>query len=185
MHDGVRDYLKRKADRKRGQSEHMMSHRGTDSYSMDYRVHGYNEDHARQRFDHAMSRRRGRKRDSSYGVGHYIYETPVPYHDGKSYDEEYDKDLQEWTKRLKEKDNFGLSKSEVVRHAIDMNVQFEEYTEQEFYTVYLMMVSDFNKIANNPQTYVAMAKAWLEDDDIAVSPSEKLCKYMYEIVLDV
>lgn len=27
------------------------------------------------------------------------------------------------------------------------------------------------------------AKAWLEDEDLHIEPSEKVCKYLYEIVL--
>lgn len=35
---------------------------------------------------------------------------------------------------------------------------------------------------NDSSTYLNMAKKWLEDDDIEVSPSEKLCIYYYDIV---
>jgi hypothetical protein len=28
-----------------------------------------------------------------------------------------------------------------------------------------------------------MAKAWLEDKDLEIEPSEKVCKYLYEIVM--
>ena len=36
--------------------------------------------------------------------------------------------------------------------------------------------------ANEPNTYIAMAKQWLMDDDIEVSPSEKLSIYYYKII---
>ena len=64
-----------------------------------------------------------------------------------------------------------------------MGVSFNEYEPDEFYAVYLMQVSDYPSIANEPHTYLAMAKSWLEDKDIELEPSEKLCKYMYEIVM--
>ena len=64
-----------------------------------------------------------------------------------------------------------------------MKVKFEEFSEDEFYAVYLMMISDYPSLANEPHTYLAMAKQFLEDKDIAVSPSEKVCIYMYEIVM--
>jgi hypothetical protein len=64
-----------------------------------------------------------------------------------------------------------------------MGVSFDKYDEEEFYTIYLMHISDYPEIANDYYTYVAMAKKWLEDDDIEVSPSEKVCIYMYDIVM--
>ena len=46
-----------------------------------------------------------------------------------------------------------------------MNIEFEEFSEEEFYAVYLMLVSDYPNIADNPHTYIVMAKQFLEDDD--------------------
>ena len=99
------------------------------------------------------------------------------------YDKEYHEDLAKWTNKLKQYDRFGLSKEQVVQKARDMGVSFNEYEPDEFYAVYLMQVSDYPSIANEPHTYLAMAKSWLEDKDIELEPSEKLCKYMYEIVM--
>ena len=65
-----------------------------------------------------------------------------------------------------------------------MKVDFDEFSEDDFYAIYLMEVSDYPSVSNDPRMYLGMAKAWLEDDDIAVDPSEKVCKYLYEIVLD-
>jgi hypothetical protein len=45
-----------------------------------------------------------------------------------------------------------------------------------------MMMSDYKTIANDPMAYIMMAKEWLEDDDVMVSPSEKLCIYLYKII---
>ena len=74
-------------------------------------------------------------------------------------------------------------KEEVVNKAKDMGVKFDEYDEEEYYAIYLMHVSDYPFIANEPHTYLAMAKAWLEDKDLEIDPSEKVCRYMYEIAM--
>lgn len=60
---------------------------------------------------------------------------------------------------------------------------FDDYDEEEFYAIYLMHVSDYPTIANEPHTYLGMAKSWLEDKDLKIDPSTKVCKYMYEIVM--
>ena len=45
-----------------------------------------------------------------------------------------------------------------------------------------MMVSDYKTVSADFRGYLQMAKEWLLDDDIEVSPEEKLCIYYYEIV---
>lgn len=198
MYDRTMDYLKRRADKKRGMRDRTQ-HNSSD---YGYMGHEYTQDHARRRYDAAMDRarrRRGRPRnsdktsgqDSHYGVGHYIYDDPtnreyVPlmHPDYADHDKEYEKDLHEWTERLRSKDRFGEDKYNIIMKARNMGAKFDEYTEEEFYVIYLMMVSDYGQIAKEPHTFILMAKAFLEDDDIAVSPSEKVCKYLYEIVLD-
>ena len=117
---------------------------------------------------------------TSYGVGHYIYEA-----DGKDYDDakEYHKELENWMDKLKRYDRFNLRKEDVLRKAKDMNVQFHNFDEMEFYVTYLMMLSDFKQISNDPHQYLIMAKEWLEDNDVKRSGSEKLCAYLYTIVL--
>ena len=98
-------------------------------------------------------------------------------------DKEYHEDLHEWVEKLKKYDRYGLSKEQVITKAREMGVNFDEYDEDEFYAIYLMQVSDYPFIANEPHTYLAMAKAWLEDKDLDLEPSEKVCKYLYEIVM--
>ena len=98
-------------------------------------------------------------------------------------DMEYEEDLKKWTQKLKKNDRFGLSKDQVMQKAKEMKADFKDYDEDEFYAIYLMHISDYPSIANEPHTYVAMAKAWLEDKDLHISPSEKVCKYLYEIVM--
>lgn len=96
--------------------------------------------------------------------------------------EEYEEDLEKWCKKLERKDRFKMPKEDVVRRAKQMGVKFDEYTEKEYMCVYYMLMSDYPNVANDPNVYLAMAKEFLEDDDIEVSPSEKLCIYMYKIV---
>ncbi len=99
------------------------------------------------------------------------------------YDKEYHEDLEEWTEKLKKYDRFGLSKDQVMQKARDMGVKFEDYEPDEFYAIYLMHVSDYPNISNDPHTYLAMTKSWLEDKDLKIDASEKVCKYMYEIAM--
>lgn len=133
-----------------------------------------------------------RKRDRASDSGDYIAKPTGRYDYGYDYgydyaeeDEkkEYEKKLKEWTEKLKKKDRFGWQKEMVIKRAREMQIKFDEISEDEFYAVYLMLVSDFKSYSNDPNTYVSMAKDWIYDDDIKVSPSEKICIYLYEIVL--
>lgn len=99
------------------------------------------------------------------------------------YEEDYKKDLKEWTNKLKKYDRFGLGKEQAISKAKEMGVTFDEYEEDEFYAIFLMHISDYPQIANDPHTYLQMAKSWLEDKDLKIEPSEKVCKYLYEIVM--
>ena len=118
---------------------------------------------------------------SQYGVGHYIYSPD----DTKDYDDanEYHRDLEEWMHKLKRHDRFNLHKDDVLKKAKDMNVRFHDFDEMEFYITYLMLISDFKQLSNDPHQYLIMAKEWLEDDDATRRGSEKLCAYLYSIVL--
>lgn len=97
-------------------------------------------------------------------------------------DEEYEKDLKEWTKKLKKHDRFGLSENELINKAKSMGVKFDEYSEEEFIATYYMMQSDYKNVGNDAHIYLQMAKSFLEDKDAEKQGSEKLCIYMYEIV---
>lgn len=96
---------------------------------------------------------------------------------------EYEHELKEWIKKLQRKDRFGSTKEDIIRKAKSMDVKFEKFDEDEFYATYLMMVSDYKHVANDPHHYLAMAKEWLMDDDVALTGSDKLCAYLYTIVL--
>ena len=175
----MRDRAKRKRDMRRDRDDY---------YPMgDY---DYEPEHNRR----GISRR---TRDRAYDEERYMeYEQPrkrMGVHDYNEYrrdyaddeylDEEYENDLKDWIQKLKKKDRFNMSKDSVITKAKEMKVDFKDYDEDEFYAVYLMQVSDYPSISNDARVYLSMAKSWLEDDDIAVDPSEKLCIYMYEIVL--
>lgn len=138
-------------------------------------------------YDYARNRRNYRNDYAINGIGR-----PREYNrrnrDYRDYaeedmDEEYKADLKKWISKLKKSDRFGLSKEQVIQKAKDMKVEFKEYDEDEFYAIYLMHISDYPSVANEPHTYLAMAKAWLEDKDLNIDPSEKVCKYLYEIVM--
>lgn len=119
------------------------------------------------------------------------YQEPRVYNDYSGYrndredygEEEYKREIRKLTDRLKQRDRFNLPKSEVISKARKMNVNFDNYDEDEFYLVYLMQVTDYPNIAQDPHAYISMAKDWLEDDDVMRKGCEKLCAYIYEIVL--
>lgn len=114
------------------------------------------------------------------------------YEDGADYgdydyskeEEKYHKKLNEWIEKLKKKDRFHVSKENVIQQAKNMGVKFDNYSEEEFYATYLMRVSDDKEMANAPQSFIISARNFLEDDDTELTGSEKLCKYLYSIVLD-
>lgn len=125
-----------------------------------------------------------------YGIGgmrprmEYDYGYDYGHEHEKDMEKEYEHDLHEWAEKLKKHDRFGWSKEQVINQARNMGVKFEEYDEMEFYVTYLMQMSDYKQVANEPHTYLAMAKAFLEDDDVELKGSDKLCAYLYTIVLD-
>lgn len=118
-------------------------------------------------------------RDYEYDREH---RRPMDYAE-EDMDKEYEEKLKEWIKKLKKKDRFSSSKDDIIRKAISMDVKFDKFSEDEFYATYLMMVSDFKHVANDPHHYLAMAKEWLMDDDVEMTGSDKVCAYLYTIVL--
>ncbi len=144
----------------------------------DYRKGRYPETHrSTERRDREY--RRDYEYDYTYNEPDYRYDYRYDYGD---MDHEYKMDLKDWIEKLKHKDKFKLSHQDLMHKAKAMGVKFEDYDEVEFEATYYMLMSDFVNVSNDPHTYLAMAKAFLEDDDIKVSPSEKLCLYYYKIV---
>lgn len=154
-----------KYDREEGmyRKDHRMDYRGDyrEDYGMDYRMD------SRRNYRDYRSDYRDYASESDYGHK----------------EEEYKKHLREWIEKLKKKDRFGVSKDQVLRQAANMQIKFEDFEEDEFYATYLMLVSDFPKIANDYNQYISMAKSWLEDDDVYYKGGDKVCSYLYSIVL--
>lgn len=181
-------YLRDRAERKMRRIERRRDY----GYPMDYR--GGNRE-----YGVGYDFRGGR--DRNYPQEHYMdYQQPREYsrynddmrypdyrgrrdYADDDYDEDYAEDLKKWIAKLKKDDRFGLSMEQAIMKAKEMGVRFDEFDEEEFYAIYLMHVSDYPMIANEPHTYLSMAKSWLEDKDLNIDPSEKVCKYMYEIVM--
>lgn len=99
-------------------------------------------------------------------------------------EDEYYKELDKWISKLKRKNKFNLTEQQVIDMAKRSNLKMEDYDEKEFYATFLMLVSDYGKVSSDPQAFIEMSKAFLEDDDTELKGSEKLCKYLYAIVLD-
>lgn len=128
-------------------------------------------------------RRGGRGRDRADYADYGDYNDYGDYEmDYAEMDEEYKEDLEKLCHKLKKKDRFKLTKEDIIKKAKQMGVTFEDFDELEFLTVYYMMMSDYPNVANDAHQYLAMAKDWLMDDDIEVSPSEKLSIYFYKII---
>lgn len=169
-------------------SMHQMDYRrgvrGTGMSNTDGTEYEYQSAFEIPSMDYARNRRRYSSMDYNYEpYDHDYYYPPLASQDYSYRDEKhYEKDLEEWTEKLKHKDRFRIKKEDIINSAKTMGVKFDEFSEEEFYAVYLMMVSDYKAVANDFRSYLNMAKEWLEDDDIEVSPSEKVCIYMYEIV---
>lgn len=198
-------YMRDRAERRMMRRDERRRDRDYD-YEMDY---ARNRDRGYDEMPYMMDYARGRDRGSDYGYdmrGDYrdyrgedyarrgvgrpreYRRDRNDYRDYRDYadedlEKEYHEDLKEWTDKLKKYDRFGLSKDQVMQKSKEMGISFNEYEPEEFYAVYLMQVSDYPTLANEPHTYLAMAKSWLEDKDIELDPSEKLCKYLYEIVM--
>lgn len=141
---------------------------------------------SRDRYGDEQDYRRGRdsRRDRAYF-------DEEKYSDQKDFEmrdyhsdpyKKYNKDLEEWMNKLSKYDKFRLPKEEIIRRAESMGVRFDDYSEEEFLATYYMILSDCPNDAQDSGTYIYKAKKWLEDPDIAVSPSEKLSIYYYCIV---
>ena len=123
-----------------------------------------------------------------YGVGgirpHMKDYGMYPYYDyaHEDMEKEWKEDLHEWCEELKKHDRFNMPKEQILQSARQMGVKFDNYSEHEFLTTFYMVMSDFTQIANDPHTYLAMAKDWLEDKDSKLKGSEKLSAYYYEVI---
>lgn len=190
MYERRNKYLERRLeDRTRGRGSRDMN------YDVDYRREPMYDDFKRDyrsgyypeydsRYDYAGSSRE-RGRISRMGR-EYDREYARPYdyrQDYASESDEYDKDLRKWVEKLKSTDRFKVSKEQIITQARNMGVEFNEFSEDEFYATYLMMVSDYKTISNDYNMYIKLAIEFLKDEDSALKGSDKLCAYMYEIIM--
>lgn len=134
---------------------------------MDY-GYDYNYDYARG------GSRSGRDRNYNYDYG-YDYAS-------EDMEKEWGEHLKKWREELKRYDRFNMPKDQVIQNAKQMGVEFDKYNEEEFLTTYYMVMSDYPTIANEPHTYISLAKDWLEDEDSKLKGSDKLCAYYYEVI---
>lgn len=149
---------------------------------MDFEMYGYGIGGIRP-----MDYARG-GRDNAMGDMRYDYGYPYPDMRGMDYasedmEKEWKEDLKEWCEELKKYDRFNLPKDQVINQARQMGLKFQDYNEEEFYTTYLMKISDDeDSLISNPQMAIIMAKNFLEDKDSKLKGAEKLCAYFYEVI---
>lgn len=158
---------------------------GEYSRPMDFEMYGYGIGGIRPMdyapYDYNMNQN-GR---NDYDYHHYPY--PYPNMRGMDFasmetENEWKEDLKEWCEELKKYDRFNMPKDQVIQNARQMGVAFDKYNEEEFLTTFYMVMSDYPKVANEPHTYLAMAKEWLEDEDSKLKGADKLCAYYYEVI---
>ena len=142
----------------------------------DYDMRGSNDygrgDRGRGNYDYGRN---------DYGRGRYDYDMRYDY---ANEDEEYKKELKKWIEKLKKKETkMNVSKEQIIQQAKNMGVKFDKFDEEEFYAVYLMLLSDYKGLSNDYTLYLKLAKDFLEDEDAALQGSEKVCAYLYTIVL--
>lgn len=133
----------------------------------------------------------GRSRD----YGDYNY-----YMRGRGRDYSYDyagdfgenltkEELEHWKKRLMEevedKDKQFFTRENLSNKARQMGVDMKKFNEDEFMLTALMMYTDYCKTLGtaNMDTYLRLAKDWLEDKDVAVKGGEKLAVY-YDCIVE-
>ena len=107
---------------------------------------------------------------------------PYPDYASEDMEKEWKEHLKKWCEELKRYDRFNMPKDQIIQTARQMGVRFDNYNEEEFLTTYYMVMSDFPQGANEPHTYLSLAKDWLEDKDSKLKGSEKLCAYYYEVI---
>ncbi len=95
---------------------------------------------------------------------------------------ERQKDLME---EIEDKDKPMVKMDLVLKKAKDMGIEFEKFTEDEFYTTFLMVFTDYSKTLGTASldTFVRLSKDWLCDKDSMLKYGEKLAAY-FDYVVD-
>lgn len=153
-------------------------------YVRDYENRGRNSSQTRNDYNDYPMNDYNSDYHMNYNYSPYDYEYRRDRKAEREEEDEYYKELDKWTNKLKRKNKFNINEQQVLDMAKRSNLKMEDYDEKELYATFLMMVSDYGKVSSDPQAYIEMAKAFLEDDDTELKGSEKLCKYLYAIVLD-
>lgn len=123
-----------------------------------------------------------------YGIGgirpmNYDYGYDYGYdYASEDMEQEWKEHLKKWCEELKRYDRFNMPKDQVIQNARQMGATFKDYNEDEFYTTYLMIVSDYKKSISDPHIAILQAQEWLEDDDSKLNGAEKLSAYYYEVI---
>ena len=196
----MKDYLMDRAMRKRDMRNPYGSRGGYVVNDHNYRGNdyemGYRNDfpkHSDRRTDYNYPNEYRTNDYNQYPQQYGEYNRPYQYQQDMSYgystdyaheEKKYEKELHKFIQRLESKEKrINVSKEHILKQARNMGVMFDDFNEDEFYAVYLMMLSDFPKISNDYNMYISMAKDWLEDDDVKMKGGDKLCAYLYTIVL--
>lgn len=96
-------------------------------------------------------------------------------------EQKYKKELKHWVEELKQNDRFKIPKEKIIERAKSMSIDFDDFTEEELYTTYLMLSTMFKTVANDYNIYLKMAKDFLMSEDDDLYGSDKICAYFYEI----
>lgn len=144
-------------------------------YNMDYRTDYYRGTYGDTPFEMMQYRQYDQRMD--YGMRN-------DYHSKKLGREE----IEMWSERLMQEvdkphqDLVGEHK--IMQKAKEMGIKFEDYSPEEFYVVVMMMYTDYCKTLGsvNIDTYIRLAKDWLEDKDSKLKGSEKLSAYYKHII---
>ena len=208
MFERRNEYLRRMAERKRGSrneydmrnpygsrggyvdSRSMDYNRGYDSRRRDYRSYDGNmSEYSRPPYinyeDYLGDSARGyESRDVNNYDGHYMDYKYDGHNENNDEEKEYYENLKKWINKLKAKDKFNVPKEQILKQARNMGVNFDRVSEDEFYAFYLMLVNLHKKISDDYNDYINLAKDWLSDDVINMEPSEKVCRILYDFVLN-
>ena len=174
------DDMRRGRGRDRAYSDRR-SH-GYDSYS-DYNYYGDMRDRRSGGYDGYRHGMRDSEMDGYHHSGYGDYGYHSEDYAAKESDEEYKKDLKKWVERLKSKDKFKMPFDKVIEQAKNMGVRFDDYSELEFYAIYLDKVAMHKSISGEYSMYLKMAKDFFDDEESMLKGSEKVSAYLYEIVM--
>lgn len=195
-YDRRRDMRRRMRDmrdraRRRRRSYDMAIRRRDDD--REYRSRRSSSDYLQPDYaERGMGYERRRERDRHYD---YPHAESYGWGDDYGYDyddgEEYltDDELMEWSKDLlhevEDKDKVFFTKDNIEQKAQIHGIHFDDdYTFAEFYTAALMAYTDYKDTlgTGNMDTFLLLAKDWLEDDDAELQGGEKLAAYYDKIV---